>query len=111
MITAICFEVAAEAGIEPIDLLPLKQRAAALRVSYDAAVAAERAAIRQYEELGPRQECPSCINTPDGRHSFLCGRHGRALGRVKIAAAARIAKQRALGEAEYALDRARRGLR
>ncbi len=56
-------------------------------------------------------ECPSCIRAVIGASVLLCGRHGRVLGRVKIAAAARIAKQRALAEADYALDRARRGVR
>ena len=108
---AIALEVQIEAGkVEPKEFLALKRNAADLRAGFERAVEVERAALRRCDELGPKAQCVHCIHTPDREHTFLCGMHSAAYDRLKKAMAVRIAKQRALGEAEYALDRARKQL-
>jgi hypothetical protein len=109
--TAIAMEVEIEQGVDERLVFTLTKQAERLRAAYNEAVDTERAAVRRIEELGPKQQCIHCISTPDREHTFLCGMHTAALDRLKTATAIRIGKQRALGETEYALDRARKGLR
>jgi hypothetical protein len=111
MITALCIEVAAEQGVGPVELLQAKRQEREARSAYAQAVNNERAALRAAEERGAIQDCPTCIPCAIGNQVLLCGRHSAQLRAIRVATARRITAQRQLADAQYAVERARRGLR
>lgn len=112
--TALAIEVQVEAGVEPLDLLHAKQAEQAARSAYALALHHERIAIRIAEERGPTVDCPRCLRCEvDGVtvQTLLCGRHSAQLHALRQSIARRITAQRVLAEAQYALERIRKGMR